>query len=96
MTWNSPATTGELSEHVSTKLHAYVRKRQPSSFSRHRRRGIAGIGMLAYAYRKGYEHCCVYSYVRTVKGVVYKVSVIMTTRCAVGSAMETIREKHNV
>ena len=46
---NSPATTGELSEHVSTKLHAYVvrkRKRQPSSFSIHGigARGIAGIG----------------------------------------------------
>lgn len=47
-------------------------------------------------HRKGYEHCCVYSYVRTVKGVVYKVSIIMTTRATVGSAMETIREKHNV
>ena len=41
--------------------------------------------------REGYQHCSVYSYFRTVKGIEYKVSIIMTTRCSVGKAMERIR-----
>ena len=35
----------------------------------------------------GYNPCVVYSYYVTLNGLDYKVSVIMTTRCAIGSVM---------
>ena len=42
--------------------------------------------------RDGYRHCSIYSFWRTVDGVEYKVSIIMTTRTSIGKAMERIRD----
>ena len=39
-------------------------------------------------HRKGYNICTVYSYVATLNGVAYKVSIVMTTRTTVGSACD--------
>ena len=40
--------------------------------------------------RPGYDHTFVYSFSGLVDGTEYKISVIMTTRCDVGSAVERI------
>ena len=45
--------------------------------------------------RAGYNHTCVYSFFRTIAGVEYKVSIVMTTRNSAGSAMERFRETEN-
>ena len=47
-------------------------------------------------WRPGYAHTSVYSYHCVIKGAEYKVSIIMTTRRAVGSAMVRIRKELNL
>ena len=47
-------------------------------------------------WRPGYAHTSVYSYHCVIKGAEYKVSIIMTTRRAVGSAKVRIRKELNL
>lgn len=43
--------------------------------------------------RENFDHTYVYSFFKILDGVEYKVSIIMTTRCDVGSAMDNIRSR---
>ncbi len=43
--------------------------------------------------RENFDHTYVYSFFKILDGVEFKVSIIMTTRCDVGSAMDNIRHR---
>lgn len=45
--------------------------------------------------RDNFNHACVYSFFRNIDSKEYKVSIVMTTRCNAGSAMETFRSNRD-